>query len=235
MRFVILGLMLICGWSAASAAEISGIVRSRSGKPLEGVTVLSHCRRFLAETDSNGFYKLVGTGLPDCDNVIFFSLQGFRPLLKIVDMTTTEVNAVLDEMAKADWEIPACSGSGKRIGWGLYIPVPKGASLRKGRSIHGSYFEMRLLNNGKYVLLNGTGSVRARGFPEDRWLLETKEFTLRAWRFGDVEGIDVRGQAKDGTFWRFFGMFANEFTYSGVAEETAKFLDTIIDGACVKQ
>jgi hypothetical protein len=234
MRFIILSLMLICGLSAALAAEVSGTVRSKSGKPLAGVTVLSHCRRFLGETDSNGFYKLIGTGLPGCGNVIYFSLQGYRPLLKIVDITTTEVDVVMDEMPNADWKIPACSGSGKRIGWYLYIPVPKGASLRKSRSIHGTSYEMRLLNNGKYVLLYGTGSVRAKGFPEDRWLLDAKEFTVRAWGFGDAEGIDVRGQSNNGTYWRFFGTFANEFTYSGVTQETAKFLDTIMDGACIK-
>jgi hypothetical protein len=117
--------MLICGLSPASGAEITGTVKSKSGEPLADVMMVSRCRRPIVETDVGGFFKLPDPSSPDCGNVILFSLMGFRPLIKFVDATTHEVNVVLEEVAKDDREIPSCSGSGKRIGFYLRIPMQR--------------------------------------------------------------------------------------------------------------
>ncbi len=77
MRFFIFSLMLICCSSAASGAEITGTVKSKSGEPLAGVMVVSRCRRPIVETDSGGFFKLPEPSSPDCGKVIFFTLEGF--------------------------------------------------------------------------------------------------------------------------------------------------------------
>jgi hypothetical protein len=91
---------------------------------------------------------------------------------------------------------------------------------------------MRPSNNGKYVQLDGSTGRGSYGYPADNWLLDAKEFTVRVWRSRNGEVLDIRGQARDGTFWRCYGMVGEEITYSGMTEETAKFLDSIIDGVC---
>ncbi|HLY63128.1 MAG TPA: hypothetical protein VKV95_20465 [Terriglobia bacterium] len=53
----------------------------------------------------------------------------------------------------------------------------------------------------------------------------------------DVKGvifIDAHGQMANGNHWRSFGKVFESASYRDVDEETAKILDKVLDGACLK-
>src|SRR5436853_3893926 len=118
----------------SSAAEIKGTVKSASGKPLSEVLIFpNRSLNDIAETDSNGHFSL-----PSHGRVISFRCAGYRPLIGIVDEATTNLSVVLEEAAATEWLIPACSriqDSGRRVGFSLRLPIPKGAISREGRDI----------------------------------------------------------------------------------------------------
>jgi hypothetical protein len=70
------------------------------------------------------------------------------------------------------------------------------------------------------------------GIPPYAWILNATEFSERSYKAGDVEGADMRGRLRDGTYWRFVGRLGESLQYSGLSQEQAAYFDRIIDGAC---
>lgn len=237
MKFIVASLMLICGLTNVSAAaELSGTVRSKSGNPLGGVIVLSRCRG-ATETDAAGAFKLRSPSSSDCGKVIFFWAAGFLPQIKIVEESTKEIHAVLEESASYERMIPACSASrapGRRLGWLLHVPVPEGASVEKSRGLHGSGYNIRVGDKKRSSKLTGYGGQYTHNYPSDDLILTAAEYRIRTWRSGREEGVDFRGRSVNGEHWRYFAVFGEEIQYRRVTVEESRILDSIIDGVCVQ-
>jgi hypothetical protein len=235
MKFFAAGLMLICSLHGiCAAAEVTGTVRSKAGKPLAGVVVSSRCRG-AAETDAAGSFKLRAPSMADCGKVVFFSAAGFLPQVKVVDEGTREIHAVLEESTGREQILRSCSAirpPERRLGWMLRVSVPRGASVKKSRDPHGSGWVIRSRGKRGRAELEGYGGAVGYNYPSDDLILSAAELTIRLWRSGRNEGEDFRGRAPDGKHWRYVALSVEYVTYSAATDEEADDLDRIIDGAC---
>jgi hypothetical protein len=218
----------------SQAAELTGTVKSISGKPLAGVFIFpNRSLNDIAETDNNGFFSLPRPG-----RVICFRRAGFRPLTKIVDETISTLDVVLEEVTATELGLSDCSrvrNAGKRVGQSLRLPVPKGADSHEGFDVDHGYFSIGYISERNRIWLEGIyGPMATIGIPPEEWILEAKEFTERSYT-GAVTGADMRGRSKDGKYWRYIGGLGESIKYSGVTEDIAAFFDKIIDNACIKQ
>lgn len=236
MRYLLLCLIAILMLSIKSfAAELSGTVKSASGQPLAQVFIFyGRSLNDIAESDSNGSFTL-----PHFGRVISFRRAGFRPLTKIVAPSTTKLDVILEDSAATEWLIPSCSNvkdAGKRVGYSLRLPVPKGVIARKGNDIDYSSFSIGYGAKENRVWLSGIeGPMASLGVPPEDWILNAQEFTERSYKSGKAEGVDMRGRLADGTYWRYVGRLGESIEYNNLSREAAAFFDKIIDSACMRQ
>ena len=233
MRFFILCLVVLFSLGAeCSAAQLSGTVKSTAGQPLAQVLIIyGRSLNEITETDARGSFSIQHFG-----RVISFRRAGFRPVTKIVDSSTATLDVTLEDAAATEWLIPPCSGvkaGGKRVGYSLRLPVPKGATLRKGRDIDYTSFSIGYGPAEGRVWLSGIeGPMASLGVPAEEWLLKATEFAERSYRSADAVGVDMRGRLADGTYWRYVGRLGESVSYGGASQEAAAFFDKILDGVC---
>ena len=68
--------------------------------------------------------------------------------------------------------------------------------------------------------------------PEDKYLLESREFSQRMWVSGEKWGYEFRGTMLDGKVWRRIAIRNGAITYQGNTKEAAKVFDSMIDEMC---
>ena len=230
MKVLFLAIAVTIAVQAGSfAQQLSGSVRSSSGQPLAHVYIFpDRSLNHIAETDDNGTFTV-----RQFETVIAFRRDGFRPLTKIIDLTTTKLDIVLEDAASSEWTVPRCNDARDRIGFALRLRVPKGAIGRKGRDVDYESFAIGYGPKTNRVWLSGiSGPYGSLGIPPYAWILNATEFTERSYRGRGVEGADLRGRLRDGTYWRYLGRLGQSVEYSGVTKEQAAFFDAVIDGAC---
>lgn len=230
--FVLFGSCLPC-----AATELTGTVRSKSGKPLAETWVFSS-EYGRAVTGADGRYKMdVGNLVPGDRRVLCFWNEGFRPLIKVVDRSTPETDVILEEFNGTERVIPTCgkaNKSEKRLGTFLRVLVPKGAAIKKSRGFEAQDFHIFVGSGKKRLWVLGISGIHTtKGFPEDKWILTSREYTMQPWRdeSGNL-GVDVRGRSEDGTYWRYLGFWSEAVMYSEVTKDEAAVLDQIIDSVC---
>lgn len=222
----------LCG--LGQAAEISGIVKTSAGTPLAGVNVL--CGHSLkdgfAVTELDGAFSFAVR----C-RVLYFQHKGYQPLAKIVTTAEHRFEIELEESTGKIWVAPRCQPAvtDKHPGFSLRLSPPVKAIVSQGHDVDYGYFSIGYGPKRERVWLKGSGNgpYASLGVPPEGWLLNSREFSVRAFRSGSVEGMDIRGQANDGTYWRYAGVLLKEsMSYSGVSAEAAAYFDNLIDGAC---
>jgi hypothetical protein len=234
MKIVLLPLLTLLSFSAnISAQRLTGSVKSDSGRPLAEVFVFpNRSPGDIAETDERGTFSV-----PRFETVIAFRRDGFRPLTKIVDSTITQLDVVLEDAAATQWLLARCAANDKRdrVGFTLKMRVPKEAIARKGRDADYEDLAIGYGPKSNRVWLTGiTGPHSgAFGFPPYAWILNATEFSERSYKAGHIEGADLRGRLRDGTYWRYIGRLTESIKYSGLSRQQAAFFDRIIDTACV--
>ena len=71
------------------------------------------------------------------------------------------------------------------------------------------------------------------------FLIESsKSYTETKWAFADARlggGVDVKGQLKNGNYWRFFGTVGQTAVYEDVSKQAADYFDSIIDNICYRK
>lgn len=232
MRYAFLSLITLIALCAnLSAQGLSGSVKSASGQPVADVFVFpNRSLKDIAETDDRGTFSV-----PRFEIIIAFRRDGFRPLTKIVDSSITKLDVVLEDAASSQWLIPRCSGGDKRgrVGFTLQMRLPKEAIAHKGRDIDYEDFAIGYGSEPNRVWLSGIkGPYGSLGIPPYPWILNATEFSERSFKANDVEGADMRGRLRDGTYWRYVGRLGESLQYDGVTQAQAAFFDRIIDGAC---
>jgi hypothetical protein len=214
------------------AAELSGTVKSASGKPLAQVLITyGRSLNEITETDARGAFSL-----PHFGRVISFRRAGFRPFTKVVASSTTKLDVVLEDAAATEWLIPSCAAvksGGKRAGASLRVPIPKGAVLRKGRDIDYTSFSIGYGPAGGREWLSGiAGPMASLGVPPEDWILGATEISERSYKSGDAVGVDMRGRLTDGTYWRYVGRLGESLNYGGATQEAAAYFNKILDSVC---
>jgi hypothetical protein len=231
-KFLLSGLMLPLGLSMlASATELTGTVRSRSGKALANVSITSQCEPCVqTKTDANGFFSLPAHG-----SVVFFRYAGYRPLSKIFDSKTTTVEIALEEGAESEWRVPSSqnlSRTERYIGDESKLVVPRRMILRKVQDTDYLLYIIHDRKNKRRLLEVWFGLNVSSGYPPDDLLISSSEFTERSWRCEIGKGVDLRGRLKSGERWRWISLVLGMATYRVKSEEAANSFDKIIDSFC---
>jgi hypothetical protein len=210
---------------------ISGTVRTAAGTPLAGVRVFCARDRY-TETDDQGRFSL-----PNRGEVIFLQHIGYRPLVLISSKLADALDIVMEDAGTAEFQVPSCemSDTNMRFTFGRFsLAVPKHSRVRKGRDIDYTSFAIGWASSGKESFLAGIyGPIAASGFPFDRWITSSYEFSSRSWRNGDSDWVDIRGRSQDG-LWRHVGTYGFSISYEKASSDGAAFFDRIIDSACFR-
>ena len=139
-------------------------------------------------------------------------------------------------VAQNQYSLSACdssSKSGKLLGDGFKLKLPKGAIVKKGRDVDYSDYAIGFGPKNNRVWLSGIyGPVATSGKAPDNWLSASAEVSQRTWKFAELEGVDAKGKLKNGNYWRYFGMFGESIRYYDVPKEAAAYFDGIIDNVC---
>jgi hypothetical protein len=220
---VLLGVSMI-----TSATELTGTVKSKSGKPLADVSVTSQCAPCVhTKTDTNGFFRL-----PSHGPVVFFRHPGFKPLSKIFDSKTSTLEIVLEEGAQSEWLISSsgkASRTERHIGYESKLAVPTRLVLKKVQDADYLLYIIHDRKNKHDLLEVWFGLNVSSGYPPEDLLVASSEFTERSWTCDIGTGVDLRGQLKSGERWRWISLVAGMATYRVKSEEAANSFDKIID------
>jgi hypothetical protein len=222
------------------ANQLTGLVKSTTGKPLIGVRVYSRggnqsgaLENFLTTTDENGQFKLAGHG-----EIVFIRAIGHQPSAKRLESGVTHIEVILEETMGAEWLIPTCPRSfAPRTYLGLdnngyKLPIQSRNLTSKNRGSHDLVYTVHYKDSQNTEVLIYSLSWMTLGFPPEELILSSRDFSIRSFRRGDYVGIEVRGHTKDGKYWRFFGGDGMEISYRNVSKEAADYFDEIIDGIC---
>jgi hypothetical protein len=91
-------------------------------------------------------------------------------------------------------------------------------------------------SSGEYSMVALEG-VLCCGPPKKGVYRRSRTWSEHSWFFNvdktRVEGFDVKGVSKDGTYWRWIGTFGGQVRYEGVSEGAAKYFDGILNSMCI--
>lgn len=245
MKLIFLLIAIIGLSSRGSATELSGVIKSEDGKPLSGVQILTYApagpadilgmhvttstKRYEVSTKPDGSFSI-----PSHGQLVYFHRTDLRPLTKIVDLAIKRIEVTMEEGTRTLWKVPACSSTNKstRVGVGFMVTVPENVMVKKddGRFEEGGYLLGYRSGKQVEVLINWWGSTSLE--PEDKYLLESREFSQRMWVSGEKWGYEFRGTLLDGKVWRRIAIRNGAITYQGNTKEAAKVFDSMIDGMC---
>ena len=85
---------------------------------------------------------------------------------------------------------------------------------------------------GPRELLFGGGANWSLGIPYTGDVWESSEYSEKSYTAGDVDVIDARGTAGNGTRWRYVGTFGESASYYEVDPKDAALPDRLLDGVC---
>jgi hypothetical protein len=218
-------------------AQINGRVTDVTGKPLQGVAVISPLL-FQATTDAAGEFVLHPQTSPDWKpSLLIFSAPGFRPLIRPLFGGDQFVNAILLPANENEWHVPECSASqqGKRVGGWMSLAVQTGVDVRDSLGGDARISQAVYRSEGKsFSLRIWEGPSCCSGRPSGDEDITAATTTIRTWSAPRIDGLDFRGKKSDGTFWRYVGpRGGSAIEYSGATESAARVFDAMIDSMCV--
>lgn len=133
--------------------------------------------------------------------------------------------------------IPSCSAvAGKDEIWmgpaeGFRIKDPQRVNEV---AIAGEHDVHWFVSFGSHRLFVGYKAYLHPGLPEPELLRGAREPSVAGWRHGPWSGIDLRGRASDGTWWRWVGRdFDQQVVYSGASLAARQYFDRIMNGMCI--
>jgi hypothetical protein len=86
---------------------------------------------------------------------------------------------------------------------------------------------------GNDVLHIVDGYAWHAGLPLEDWLTNAQSISVASWESGNIVGLDLSGQTKDGKRWRWLGApMMTAVEYQGATPESADSFDVIMQSAC---
>lgn len=240
-----------------NARRIKGVVVDEDGNPIVGAEIhhLSNPRH-LPTTQSRGEFDLE-TRAP----VLVIRNRGYESSVLRTEessiritvrrandgesgQTNTEespaVRITLHKIREVR-RIPACPGSRQNPGSAgsfTSFVFPKVPGVSVGRLSHDVDYTVRYYTmktrEGRKGIQHGWGYAWSFGLPLDSYVWESAQYVETIYENGAVISIDARGQTASGRRWRSLGKLGESATYDDVDEATAKLLDRVLDGVCLK-
>jgi len=215
--------------------HITGVVVDADGKPMAEARIdHSGDRRRAYLTDSNGKFEL-DTDAP----ALVIRKPGFRSeWLRTPDSLPLRVTL---QKVSQDAPFPSCSNKGTYTGidgWRavlMFPPIPSvivsSQSIDTDYATRSYYVET---NSGPKGIRHGSGPMWSLGIPSDDDVWRSTEYRETSYEFGRQPIIDGWGKLPNGNHWRYLGKFGESAFYRDVDAETARILDRVLDGLCVK-
>ena len=245
MKLILLLSALLTLSTHARAFELKGTVKSEDGKPLAGVQILTYApagpakilgiqvqsssKRYEITTGADGGFSIPGHG-----RLVYFHRADLRPLTKIVELTATRLDVVMEDGGRSLWKIPACSAQEKstRVGVGFMVNVPKNVIVKdaKDRFEDGGYLFGYRVGERVELLVNWWESSSLE--PLEKYLFESKQFSLRMWTSDDKWGYEYRGTLSNGKVWRRIAIKNGAIAYQENSKEAATLFDSMLDTVC---
>lgn len=218
---------------------ISGEVKTLKGLPIENVEIESH-KFIYTTTDKKGYFQLENKGNPSWldtkKNILYFYKPGYKPIIKILDENTKDIEEILVEQSKPEEVIPTClvgSDVKNLVGWSLKFKIPPGFQFDKGFDVHAGYFSVSVVKNKNQYRLEGIYGFHATsGYPFERWIIESEMLDFKLWKRGEYFVKDINGTLENGNCWRNFGYGGEAVHYYDVPKDIAFEFDKIIDSVC---
>jgi hypothetical protein len=140
-------------------------------------------------------------------------------------------------IAQTEYSLVACNSSAKAenmVGGRFKLQLSSQAIVKRGQDVDYSDYSVGFGSKKDRVWLEGIfGPSATSGRVPDDWLSASSEITQRKWRFGDLEGVDVKGKLPNGNYWHYFGMVGESIKYYDVTSKAAVYFDGVINGICV--
>ncbi len=230
---------------SVGATPLTGVIKSVNGQAIPKVRVLTFAplqiqtklmgvnmstHRYEVRSDEKGFFRLQDHG-----RIVYFThAEQHRPVTKILPLTATNVQVVMEAAALTLWKVPLCKANSDETqpGVAFKVVVPHDVLVRKSVQFDLDIYTYGYqMPDGKFASM-GNWQDSTSSHPAEGILLDAKEFTERVWVAGERFGYDVRGVSCDGKFWRFVSYRWGAISYKGNSLEAAKAFDRMIDGMC---
>lgn len=216
-------------------ADVRGVVKTASGKPLAGVSVWAVSWN-PTETGNDGRFTLAGDFTRfswDPARVIHFSKAGYKPVTRFFDSESAHLDVTMEEGEHTLWIPRNCATSPSKVGYRMKFDVPKKVAIRRGKDVDYSTIAIAYASKkGREWMQIGSGANWSTGLPMKDRFTNAATWEERDLKCGPSIGVDIRGRGKDGKRWRFTGNAFETVTYDGISEEAAVFFDRIIESMC---
>src|SRR6185437_6617119 len=238
------GAMLVaaCAWAQPlpdlrlpKSVHMAGVAVDAEGKPVAEADI-DHAGYMWKthQTDSTGRFTL-DTRAP----AIVIRTAGFRSVF-IRTREATDMRVVLPKLNEGR-AFPICTDSPQYVGirgWSGSFQFPKIRGVKvssQGNDIdYGAQYYYVKTKHGRKAILHGAGAMWSFGIPSNQDVWRSVKYEEITYDVGRIAIFDARGEFANGNRWRFLGEFGESASYSDVDEATAKLLDQVLDGACMK-
>jgi len=99
---------------------------------------------------------------------------------------------------------------------------------------YGVRFYYLQTDHGRQGIQHGAGPLWSFGRPLDSDVGKSVKYEETVYDAGGQTITDARGEFSNGKYWRSLGKFGESAGYADADEATAKLLDKVLDGACIK-
>lgn len=241
-------LILLCG--NIVLGQIKGQVKNKEGKALPNTLITSReygCGE--VEANESGSFQL--TRPRSEKTIIFFIHQGYKPVMKIIDIETKDLDIVLEKLGEEVWSIPKCSLDNKSsndqtktynlftesFANKLFFNVPQKIEIYRNKDADYVDYYIFYEQESEKVYMSGIlGRNASFGIPSDDLILASKNIDIRVLKIGEGEVLDICGRTISGNFWRFVGSYGIIIaTYSRASQQQASYFDSIISTLCFKE
>lgn len=215
---------------------MAGVVVDAEGKPVAAAELYYSDKVWKThQTDSDGRFAL-DTRAP----AIVIRKDGFRSEF-MPTREAMDVRVVLQKLRQKR-AFPICTDSIQYVGIGVWdrsfqFPAIHGVivslPVQDVDYTERSYYVKT--KHGRKGIIHGGGPMWGLGIPRNEDISRSaKYYEETTYDASGIAIIDARGEFANGNRWRFLGMFGETASYSDVDEATAKLLDQVLDGACIK-
>jgi hypothetical protein len=211
---------------------VTGVVRSKNGQVLPGVSVMAGTL-VGTTTDSNGSFRIRRFG-----RVYFFQLKEYQPVTVVLGADQNELEVRMEDAQGKTWAVPNCNGEAgdRSVGSSLKFVIPKRSKIRTTTDVdYGIHWVNYPHGEKRDWLALWSGPTVSNGHPLVERFTDSEEFQERAFALSDGrEGVDSRGLSKTGRRWRWTGFFGQFAEYHDVSTAAAMYFDAIIDSMCLE-
>ena len=215
---------------SASNGRACGKVIDESGEGIEEALVVASGvgLRGWATTQRDGSFCVVDSG-----EFISARHAGFNPTLIASSALARDSRIRLAKADAAVRTLPSCESFPAKgrawIGGSLRV---KPAGRHKG-PVHGGH------DAHWYITFKGSslhivdGYAWHSGLPLESLLSSSSSIDIHGWEFGEIVGLDLVGQLRNGQRWRWLGAsVAEAISYENASPEQAEYFDRILNSIC---